>query len=520
MRFITKKFKDSTSIEMNPDVVKAFDYMAQPDNVGRMIEATRKGKPALAGIVSGLESQFGDCEGFPLNHEGPGKNAKNRRNVGWMVRFIMREFGYMPMTDSERTRIGSDAKSKYFGNAAVYEKTENVPNIDIYNQAFVVCREMTRDDFFIDDSQQEYESNRLRMMEARRTLDKLDIDYEFMTTFLQLAGFGKKITIDDVEQIFEEKKVPCYELIESVENLLDLLQRLSTKKARSGYHDIYGSSTDKALRAFYELKIDPNDVEEVYVFFEEWDAILSGFYNVEGDVAENELILTDAPRLIIITGDGEYWFQGFTCGYAGQGCGGTQEVLYRLGILDSKSDYVDSDIVANRIMHYYKVRGVWKLEKKENSMRENYHNCRGEVSGMEGLYDWNNKLVLTQALKVERNKHYEVIEPTLEWMRASDYFLDDIKRITFLSQEEAKKQGRYEKDYGTEYIYQIIIEGSDSRELWLTYPFEEFEDIPGDNLIEFVKGYGIDLDKEVSQSGLSKIVNARKSIYQTYATSH
>lgn len=39
-----------------------------------------------------------------------------------MVRFVMREFGYAPIEKSDRTRIGSNSGSKYFGNASLYKK--------------------------------------------------------------------------------------------------------------------------------------------------------------------------------------------------------------------------------------------------------------------------------------------------------------------------------------------------------------------------------------------------------------
>ena len=93
MQKITQKFIENTSIDINEDVIKVFEFIASPDSVQKMIMSTDNGKPALAGIVHELEERFADCEGFPLNHEGPGKNAKNRRNVGWMIRFVMREYG-------------------------------------------------------------------------------------------------------------------------------------------------------------------------------------------------------------------------------------------------------------------------------------------------------------------------------------------------------------------------------------------------------------------------------------------
>ena len=101
MQKITQKFIENTSIDTNEDVIRVFEFIASPDSVQKMITSTENGKPALAGIVHELEERYADCEGFPLNHEGPDKNVKNRRNVGWMIMFVMREYGYTPIDNSE-----------------------------------------------------------------------------------------------------------------------------------------------------------------------------------------------------------------------------------------------------------------------------------------------------------------------------------------------------------------------------------------------------------------------------------
>ena len=124
MRIVTKAFFDTSSIEKTEGTIAVMDFLASPVSVSKMIVATENHMPALAGVVEELEERFGDSDTFPLNHDGEDKHAPNRRNVGWMVRFIMREYGYSPVANSERTRIGSNSGSKYFRNAAVYEKTD------------------------------------------------------------------------------------------------------------------------------------------------------------------------------------------------------------------------------------------------------------------------------------------------------------------------------------------------------------------------------------------------------------
>ena len=54
MQKITRKFVTNTSIDINKDVIKVFEFIASPDSVQKMITSTDNGKPALAGIVHDL----------------------------------------------------------------------------------------------------------------------------------------------------------------------------------------------------------------------------------------------------------------------------------------------------------------------------------------------------------------------------------------------------------------------------------------------------------------------------------
>ena len=137
MNQITQKFFNESKIPKNQDSIDVMDFLSQPESVNQMIAMSKVGLPALAGVVKELEDQYANSKLFPLNHDAADSNAPNRRNIGWMVRFIMREYGYTPVekglptsNDSfERTRIGKFSGSKYFGTAAVYSKTiQNPPH--------------------------------------------------------------------------------------------------------------------------------------------------------------------------------------------------------------------------------------------------------------------------------------------------------------------------------------------------------------------------------------------------------
>lgn len=59
-----------------------------------------------------------------MNHDAPDHNAPNRRSIGWMIKFIMKQVGYSPVDGglSERARLRDFAGSKYFSTSAIYQK--------------------------------------------------------------------------------------------------------------------------------------------------------------------------------------------------------------------------------------------------------------------------------------------------------------------------------------------------------------------------------------------------------------
>ena len=130
MNMITKGFLETTEIQETPNktVEKIMDFLTEPESVNAMILMSDIGQPALSGIVKKLEDKFAYSD-FPLHRDAPDKNAPNRRNIGWIVRYVMREFGYAPLReDVLQARIGKFSGSKYFTTAAVYHKTNETPN--------------------------------------------------------------------------------------------------------------------------------------------------------------------------------------------------------------------------------------------------------------------------------------------------------------------------------------------------------------------------------------------------------
>lgn len=128
MRTIVEEFMKSTKITETPNktVEAIMSYLTDSKSIATMIMMSEIGQPALSGVVKELENKFANSD-FPLYRDSKDSNAPNRRNVGWMIKYIMREFGYTPK-NSSLVRIGKYSGSKHFGYSTVYEKTNPNPN--------------------------------------------------------------------------------------------------------------------------------------------------------------------------------------------------------------------------------------------------------------------------------------------------------------------------------------------------------------------------------------------------------
>ena len=115
------------SIIDNVDTRAIMDFLSLPESVNKMIIASEMGLPAITPIVKELEDRFENSRLSPLHHQGKNQNAVHRQNVGRMIKFVMAQFGYVPVDGglSERARIPKFAQSKHFSTAAIYAKKED-----------------------------------------------------------------------------------------------------------------------------------------------------------------------------------------------------------------------------------------------------------------------------------------------------------------------------------------------------------------------------------------------------------
>ena len=124
---ITDDYFVGSSID-NSDTRAIMNFLSSAQSVNKMIVASEMGIPAITPIVKELEIRFANSKLSPLHHNGKNQNAVHRQNVGRMMKFVMAQYGYVPVDGglSERARIPKFANSQYFSTSAIYEKKTSV----------------------------------------------------------------------------------------------------------------------------------------------------------------------------------------------------------------------------------------------------------------------------------------------------------------------------------------------------------------------------------------------------------
>ena len=110
----------------NQDAQSLFNYLSLPKTVANIIVFTDLGLPALSGIASTLEKNFGTSEEFPLS------NDTNRQIVGKMIRFILEFYGYSPISNASSSdkQLRDFSNATLFKSSAIYEKS-HAPKLEL-----------------------------------------------------------------------------------------------------------------------------------------------------------------------------------------------------------------------------------------------------------------------------------------------------------------------------------------------------------------------------------------------------
>ena len=131
MGTFAQEILEHTNIPETPNhtLEKVVQFLTEPKSISAMILMTELGQPALAGVVKELEEKFAYSD-MPLHFDGPHNNSVNRRNIGWLVKAVMKGVGYTPKKNQteKEMRLRKFCQTKYFTTSALYEKSDELPN--------------------------------------------------------------------------------------------------------------------------------------------------------------------------------------------------------------------------------------------------------------------------------------------------------------------------------------------------------------------------------------------------------
>lgn len=97
----------------NIQIEKVFNYLQSSHQVDQMINASIDHRPAMEGIILGLEEEFPLSSSYDL-----ASNMRHRQITGSMIRFILGHYMYFP----SKTKVM--ACGSYVRSAIVYKYSE------------------------------------------------------------------------------------------------------------------------------------------------------------------------------------------------------------------------------------------------------------------------------------------------------------------------------------------------------------------------------------------------------------
>ena len=243
-------------------------------------------------------------------------------------------------------------------------------------------------------------------------------------------------------------------------NIVDVITNPNTSPSLDWLKIVKSPQARKKIQQYFKVKDKEKNIERGK------DAIEKDFYYLDTLETPDTLIAIHAPNFVIIMEDEtEYWFDGFNCGYGGEGPSGTEDILDYWGILEKTTDNFRNFIASTSILHIINENNTWTFYKEKSHYRLNDELC-DQIKVR--LYSFNQKLILTQE---NTNFHYTNSISTEILSKYIDFIPQPVS-VEFLSQERALESGHFSVAFSKTILYQIIIKDITDRELWIEYPFE------------------------------------------------
>lgn len=258
---------------------------------------------------------------------------------------------------------------------------------------------------------------------------------------------------DDVMQ-FKDKEY--YYLLE---------QRLFKKK------EIIGEGvTRKGLDYFSKyLENDCKSINSVRLYFDEYNALLDGYFTYIGDYADQQLMTVHSPLCVIGLKDGrEIWFSSFNCGYDGEGPHSSETILKKIGVEKNLTD----ELFNYDVVSYFKENERWTVEKSNNKTQLTRERLFGKLSNVTGkVFLFNGNLVL---LEDSKYRLYWDADQSQFINKYLDFIPQPIS-VSILTKNEAIKTGHCRMEFGNVVYYQVILKDRSGREIWFQRYIDENE---------------------------------------------
>ena len=254
----------------------------------------------------------------------------------------------------------------------------------------------------------------------------------------------------------------------------------------------YSGNTGKSKEFFKNNISNLGEIIGIFIFFEDFDAILSGFYEVDNQFPTNLLKQVNNPSFVIRDKNGkELWLNGVCCGYNGEGPRGAVSILKDLNL--GFSEEILNKVKYYRVLQFLKdiENGQWEIHSHDSKIKD----IKSSIGTSAQVYFCRDKLVLLESPNVKWD-----IDPMLLLEKYSSFIPDPTEIYVFESEKQAQEYGYSIGELGTfrRKVFKMVITDKSGRQLWLNPHIDRSVLIEKQaNVQQVIKYLGFDL-KEVS----------------------
>ncbi len=227
----------------------------------------------------------------------------------------------------------------------------------------------------------------------------------------------------------------------------------------------YSGVTRKSL-IFFEENINKFDeIIALFIYFEDFDSILDGFYSLSEHFSFGELKALENPTFVLRDKNGrELWLSGCNCGYGGEGPHGSITILEKLGF---NKDIIER-VYEYRVIKLFKDKKGWDCIT-HSSQKVDVLVDDGFRYGVPNatIYYYKNRLVLLQKESLKWD-----VNPVLLLEKYRAFIPNPVEISIFESNRQAQEYGYFVPDFGrfSTNVFKMVITDQSSRQLWLN-PF-------------------------------------------------